>query len=317
MSVYLWDMEKTWDRVVQGGLKSQRLIEGVSEGPSKWREEEVAYASQNSSPSKFPNPLHALSRFKKILSVLSLVRKHPTIYPPKEGNMSSNMETNQLFFLVCSCTHTHTHKQLTCIPAKHCKCYVQSPPEEFQVESTEIWTYQSIGHVTSTPFTVQVKSEYWTRTDTHLWACPVAWRGITLLCLRWQSFERNLDFLWFPLFQGRWEQPARLFLKQSLSCFIRFSYYQPRKQVNVALLDGGWLTVPVVKDWMKVPAPPILNLTTTSRWIVPPKLSSYFCEWKNNHTHLSPHCHRLDGLDNRHLCSYDSGGLRAQISIAV
>lgn len=98
--------------------------------------------------------------------------------------------------------------------------------------------------------------------------------------------------------------------------FIPFSYYQSWKQVSVALLDGGWLTIPAVEDWTKVPTPPILNLTTMRRWTTPPKLSSYFCEWKNNHTHLSPHCHRLDGLDNRHFRSYGyhSGGLRAQIT---
>lgn len=109
MSVYLQDKEKTWDRVVQGGLKSQRLIEGVSEGSSKWREVEVAYGAQNS-PSGFPNPLHSLFRIKKILSVLSLVRKHPTIDPPpqKEGSMNSNMGDKSAF-LSCVLMYTHTH----------------------------------------------------------------------------------------------------------------------------------------------------------------------------------------------------------------
>lgn len=75
---------------------------------------------------------------------------------------------DKLAFLSCvlMSTHTHTSNWLAFLPDT-ANAMLQSPPEEFQVESTEIWTYQSIGHVTSTPFTVEVKSEYSSRKDTH------------------------------------------------------------------------------------------------------------------------------------------------------
>lgn len=62
---------------------------------------------------------------------------------------------DKLAFLSCvlMSTHIHTSNWLAFLPDT-ANAMLQSPPE-------------SIGHVTSTPFTVEVKSEYLSRKDTH------------------------------------------------------------------------------------------------------------------------------------------------------
>lgn len=124
---------------------------------------------------------------------------------------------------------------MACIHAKHCKYYVTVTARGVSSGTHRNADYQ----FRQCDFnSLYCAGEKWAaRTDTHHWARPVAWKGITFLCLRHQSFERDLDFLWFSLLQGRWEQPARL------RPWLNPTQLLPaQKQVSIVLLDGRGLT---------------------------------------------------------------------------